>query len=212
MALESATYIEDLVETNPLGTDNKSQGDNHLRLVKQVLKNQFPNLGSAAVTATAAELNEAVAASTPEGGIIMWAGTTAQVPSGWQLCNGIGTTNNLSISVPNLTSKFIVGSITDSGGTYDIGDTGGSIDISGTTEDHTLTVDEMPAHAHDSRYSNNTPQGLDTTGATEIGQWGTARTFPTSTEGGGNPHSHDISLSGQNLPPYYALAYIIYMG
>lgn len=212
MGLESATYIEDLVQTNPLGTDGKSQGDNHLRLIKQVLKNQFPNLGSAAVTGTAAELNAAAAGATPEGGIIMWSGTTAQVPTGWQLCNGIGTTNNLSIAVPNLTGKFIIGSITDTGGTYDIRDTGGSTNIAGTTDGHTLTIDEMPAHAHDSRYSNRTPQGLDTTGANEIGEWGTTRTFPTSTVGGGDPHTHDVSFPGANIPPYYALAYIIYLG
>ena len=57
MGLETATYITDLVSTNPLGTDSKAQGDNHIRLLKSVLQTQFPNLGSAAVTATAAELN-----------------------------------------------------------------------------------------------------------------------------------------------------------
>ena len=79
---------------------------------------------------------------------------------------------------------------------------GGSKDITGSTDSHALTVAEMPAHAHDSRYSNNTPQGLDTTGDTEIGQWGTDRTFPTSTEGSGDPHSHDIDIANANLPPY----------
>ncbi len=57
MGLETATYITDLVSTNPLGTDSKAQGDNHIRLLKEVLKTQFPSLGSAAVTATAAEIN-----------------------------------------------------------------------------------------------------------------------------------------------------------
>jgi len=41
MSLESATYIGQLVETNPTGTDPKSQGDDHLRLIKSVLQNQF---------------------------------------------------------------------------------------------------------------------------------------------------------------------------
>jgi microcystin-dependent protein len=57
MGLETATYITDLVSNNPLGTDSKAQGDNHIRLLKSVLKAQFPNLGSAAVTATAADIN-----------------------------------------------------------------------------------------------------------------------------------------------------------
>lgn len=41
MSLESATYIGQLVDTNPTGTDPKSQGDDHLRLIKSVLQNQF---------------------------------------------------------------------------------------------------------------------------------------------------------------------------
>lgn len=44
MGLETATYINDLVSANPLSTDAVSQGDDHLRLIKQVLKNSFPNL------------------------------------------------------------------------------------------------------------------------------------------------------------------------
>jgi len=31
MALESGTYLDDLVNTNPTATDNVSQGDDHLR-------------------------------------------------------------------------------------------------------------------------------------------------------------------------------------
>ncbi len=44
MGLETGTYLDDLVTSNPIGaTDPKSQGDNHLRLIKSVLKNTFPN-------------------------------------------------------------------------------------------------------------------------------------------------------------------------
>lgn len=44
MALESGTYIQDLVISNPDGAvDPKSGGDNHLRLIKTVAKNTFPN-------------------------------------------------------------------------------------------------------------------------------------------------------------------------
>ena len=44
MALESGTYLDDLVATNPTASDNVSQGDNHLRLIKEVLKNSFPSV------------------------------------------------------------------------------------------------------------------------------------------------------------------------
>lgn len=56
MALESATYISDLVSTNPTSSDNLSQGDDHLRLLKSTIKATFPNV-SGAVTATHTELN-----------------------------------------------------------------------------------------------------------------------------------------------------------
>ena len=43
MGLEVATFIADLVLTNPLGTDGKAQGDDHLRLLKSVLQTTFPS-------------------------------------------------------------------------------------------------------------------------------------------------------------------------
>lgn len=42
MALESATYVNDLSTTNPTGADAKSQGDDHIRLIKSALKSSFP--------------------------------------------------------------------------------------------------------------------------------------------------------------------------
>ena len=57
MPVETATYISQLSATNPLGTDPISEGDDQIRLVKEVLQAQFTSLGAAAVTATAAEVN-----------------------------------------------------------------------------------------------------------------------------------------------------------
>lgn len=59
MGLESATYIQQLVATYPLSSDPRSQGDDHLRLIKSVLKYTFPNL-DAAVNATPDEMNALV--------------------------------------------------------------------------------------------------------------------------------------------------------
>lgn len=56
MALETGNYITDLVITNPTGGDPKSQGDDHLRLVKKTVKQTFPNI-NAPVTVTPTELN-----------------------------------------------------------------------------------------------------------------------------------------------------------
>ena len=49
MALESGTYIKDLVDTNPPGTDAISQGDDHIRLIKSVLQNSFPSTNNAPI-------------------------------------------------------------------------------------------------------------------------------------------------------------------
>lgn len=43
MGLESATYVSDLSSSDPAGSDNQAQGDDHLRLIKAVLKATFPN-------------------------------------------------------------------------------------------------------------------------------------------------------------------------
>jgi hypothetical protein len=56
VALETGTYIDDLVATNPTGSDPKSEGDDHIRLLKSTIKATFPNI-TAAVTPTHTELN-----------------------------------------------------------------------------------------------------------------------------------------------------------
>lgn len=43
MALETGTYISNLTTTNPVTTDKRHQGDDHLRLIKTVVKNTFPD-------------------------------------------------------------------------------------------------------------------------------------------------------------------------
>lgn len=59
MGLEVGTYISDLVTTNPVGaSDAKSQGDDHLRLIKSTIKNTFPNI-TGAMTLTHTQLNNA---------------------------------------------------------------------------------------------------------------------------------------------------------
>lgn len=48
MSLEVGTFINDLNADNPVGaTDDASQGDDHLRLIKSVLRNSFPSITKA---------------------------------------------------------------------------------------------------------------------------------------------------------------------
>lgn len=83
MGLESATFINGLVESNPTSSDNANQGDNHLRLIKSTLKATFPNL-TGAVTATQADLNSIATKLNLSGGTLTGAltGTTANFTGG----------------------------------------------------------------------------------------------------------------------------------
>jgi len=70
------------------------------------------------------------AGTIPVGGIIMWSGSVASVPTGWALCDGTSGT-------PDLRNRFIVGA----GSAYSPGNSGGSDGV-------TLTVDQIPSHSH----------------------------------------------------------------
>ncbi len=49
MALESANWVTQLVDTNPTTSDPVSQGDDHLRMIKTVLSNSFPSTSTTAI-------------------------------------------------------------------------------------------------------------------------------------------------------------------
>lgn len=152
----------------------------------------------------------------PSGGIVMWSGTIANIPSGWNLCDGTNGT-------PDLTDRFIVGSTTDSGATHDIGDTGGA-------NSTTLTTAQLPAHTHSAgtlvtssagAHSHNFTAYRQTGGSTSyqltesVLEGPSARTKTTDSAGA---HTHSISGSTgsvgsgdsvDNRPAYYALAFIM---
>lgn len=56
MGIESGTYISDLNSANPTATDPKSEGDDHIRLIKALVKATFPNIAGA-VTPSHTQLN-----------------------------------------------------------------------------------------------------------------------------------------------------------
>jgi microcystin-dependent protein len=157
----------------------------------------------------------------PVGGIIMWSGTA--IPTGWQLCNGseLPSTSPLRPNItitPNLVDKFIVGS----GSGYAIGATGGSKDAvlvshihTGTTggqsQDHTHTWGRQDAQndVNDRPWpaSNNDCK------ITQVQTSGTSNdhthSFTTSDAKNGSGVVIGASAENANLPPYYALAFIM---
>lgn len=76
MALETATYISDLVATNPAVADPTGQGDDHLRLLKATLLATFPSI-TGAVTATHTAINSAAVAAGASGILNIGPGTAS---------------------------------------------------------------------------------------------------------------------------------------
>jgi hypothetical protein len=56
VSLETASFVADLVTSNPDGGDQRSTADDHLRLIKAVLRRTFPKL-DAAVSLSAAQIH-----------------------------------------------------------------------------------------------------------------------------------------------------------
>jgi len=145
--------------------------------------------------ASTAFVATAVAAAFPSGGIIIWSGSVASVPSGWYLCNG-------SNGTPDLRDRFVVGA----GSTYAVAATGGSANAIVVSHTHTATVTD-PGHAHSYTTSNftgnqNSGQALATDSVSSTtGSNTTGISVGISTTGS--------SATNANLPPYYALAYIM---
>lgn len=139
----------------------------------------------------------------PIGLICMWSGFSSNIPSGWALCNGSNNT-------PDLRDKFVLGA----GKNYSVGVIGGEKEV-------ILTIAQISSHSHDignhthdivqySDYRNGT-NGISLEYVSRYA--GFVKTLPgleagsisgdttTSTVGGGQPHD--------NMPPYYALCFIM---
>lgn len=78
MGLETGTYISDLNASNPIhATDQVSQGDDHLRLIKSTLLNTFPNItGAVNITHTEANYLDGVTGVTGSGNLVLSAAPT----------------------------------------------------------------------------------------------------------------------------------------
>jgi hypothetical protein len=125
------------------------------------------------------------------GMIIMWNSTVASIPSGFVLCDG----NN---STPDLRDKFIVGAKQDDSGTAKTNVTG-SLTQTGGSATHTLTEAEMPSHVHHVQITTDSSGPFGSVFA--AGNNSSQGFVATTSKGSGNAHN--------NLPPYYALCFIM---
>lgn len=102
MGLEVATKISELVSTNPLSSDLASTGDDHMRLIKAVLKVAFPGAGTSllGVASSVAGTNTITASMTG-----LTAYTTGMVVIFTPANNCTGAT---TINIESLGAKSIV--------------------------------------------------------------------------------------------------------
>jgi microcystin-dependent protein len=126
------------------------------------------------------------------GMIILWSGSIASIPTGWVLCDGTNST-------PNLRDRFVVGA----GTTYAVGATGGSADATLPLHNHGITD---PGHSHLYDISTTAAAMFDSTSNVQLSRVGT-QTGTSVT--GITINNSGSSATNANLPPYYALAYIM---
>ena len=124
------------------------------------------------------------------GMIILWSGAADAIPSGFVLCDG----NN---STPDLRNRFVIGAGSD----YAVNATGGSANATLPSHYHNFPGDDQLGVANGVAGWNNGSDGTFFYDAISNTASNTGTMWRTSTEGS--------SATNANLPPYYALCYIM---
>ena len=164
----------------------------------------LPFMNFSATDANNATSNQAGSVAFPTGFIGMWSGNT--VPTGWYICDGTNGT-------PDLRNQFIIGSLQDNAGQSVTTITGGNTKTGGATDainvSHTHTA--SMAHVHSGQVASVSIAAQNVSSGTV-----TATTYAgmnTGTLGSAAPaatiDAQGVSGANANLPPYYALAYIM---
>jgi hypothetical protein len=155
----------------------------------QTLDNLYPILQNAPSSAP----------SLPSGAIILWSGSIGSIPSGYVLCDGTNST-------PDLRDRFVIAA----GNNYAVNATGGSADAIVVSHTHTATsVVTDPGHFHTGVMGNNPAGGSNPTSANATGETYQTNTTTTGITVATTNASAGTSGTNANLPPYYALAYIM---
>jgi len=124
----------------------------------------------------------------PTGAVIMFSGSTSDIPDGYTLCDGTDPRSGSS-SVPDLRNRFIAGA----GDEYTVGATGGE-------KEHQLTLGELPSHSHS--VTEPDTQKFDNDSFTGGGRGLIPDRSGATTGSAGNDEAHE------NRPRFFSLAFI----
>ena len=170
--------------------------------------NSSVSLGSSVIASTPSVSDDSTKVATtafvrdiiPSGVILMWSGSIATIPNGWLLCNGTNGT-------PDLRNRFVVGA----GSTYAVNATGGSANAIVVSHTHTGTTGAMNSNATHS----HTYLGVTNPSGSGVGERMSVSVTRT-TDAANIDHTHNFTTdstgssgTNANLPPYFALAYIM---
>lgn len=160
----------------------------------------------------------------PTGGIIMWSGSVATIPSGWYLCDGTNGT-------PDLRNKMVIAADADDAGvakttvTGTASQSGGSKDGTLGSHSHTFSGSVDDKHIYEMQQATSQSfansrvipyssagswSGYMTTGRDDGGNRGIRLQGKIDSASlSGTTNTQGSSLTNANLPPYYALAFIM---
>lgn len=164
----------------------------------------------------------------PLGGIIMWASkappsgdtawATADNTAHWAICNGNDGKAINNTKIPDLRGRFIVGA-SDTGEVKQQDEDHGvyTVQVSGGTNKVALATDQLPSHSHKVKTGEQTwiKVGADDNAkASHLHDYSDNYNDNRSYRESAEPVEYTTGSSGsgvahQNLPPYYALFYII---
>jgi microcystin-dependent protein len=126
----------------------------------------------------------------PKGMIVIWSGDINKIPRGWALCDGRD-------GRPDLRGRFVIG--VNPSDARNSALSARPMNSTGGTETHTLTVEEMPSHDH--KLADFTRCCKSSGNSHQTWQYRQDDGLRTLKTGGDKPHN--------NMPPYFALAYIM---
>jgi microcystin-dependent protein len=207
--------------------DYKNLTDEQKRILDAALKKQESGTKYLASTDIEAILNVSNiikngSVPIPVGTIVAYYST--QVPQGWALCNGQTVNGH---KTPDLRNRFIV----STGNKYRINSTGGNANAVVVSHNHSMEKDGRHTHLisastynrwdmnkdnrwYEAGYADNTSDYWGAVAAHGSGKWHTNLDKIMERAKHNSEHKHKINNNGEsgtnkNLPPYYALTYIM---